>query len=224
MIISGKIAKLFEKPGFINIDYLIKNHIYASPSVILNILAREWRRWKRPKLGSSLAESKAYDPTFGYTEVGGSSSSMASGRVYGCKYACPDYGTAQSMSAYCYAFWGTRKLKLALYDSAVNYVGECAEITNWTSTHQWYTSDFVDSPSISPQDYWLCFRSDYIGYYRYDPGETNQAGVASLDYSDPWPSSITWSDYNDYKISIYCTYVTVEVKRKAVGDGLVWYT
>jgi len=120
MLISGKIARLFKHPGFVNIDYLIEQKIYVSPSIILNALTRDWRKWRRPAGFNKIQKVKdALDPTFGYETVG-SSSEYAGNHIRGSWFSCPEAGTAISITAYLRAVSHAGACKAALYKKADN--------------------------------------------------------------------------------------------------------
>jgi len=213
MIISGKIAKLFKFPGFVNIDYLVEQKIYVSPSMILNALTRDWRKWRRPVGFDKDQKVKAaypatIDPTFGYETAGGSSQSVAN-RISGSWFTCPESGTADSISLAAAGTVSRVHSKCAIYKKSDNSLVGVTDEKEGVSSG-WNTYSFSTSPSLSNIDYYLVAWSDaYFGQgvdLRYDTA-SGKGGYEARTYNgfpDPWsPTS------EDRIYSIYCTYTTV---------------
>jgi len=244
MLISGKIAKLFKFPGFVCVDYLVRNKIYVSPSVILNVLTRDWRRWRRPKGFENKRLKDILDPNFGYETAGASTKSIAFGGIpiipeyptdtrAGTAWTMPEDGTAQSITAY---LGGDAecdvKALINQKDSAgANSHDEVAQKENLSvsATAHWETFT-LDTPVdlTGGVDYILNVIGDggSVGAYNlfyvyYDENGVTSYQETDRQYSspeDPWTVS---PESTPKKYSIYCTYTTV-VPIKIIGDGLTW--
>jgi len=212
MLISGKIAKLFKFPGFVCIDYLIEHKIYVSPSIILNALTRDWRRWRRPA-GFDNKTKTVYpvtvDPTFGYKTVGATTTFWTGGDdLSGCLFSCPEFGTANSISIYCNNNGVSGNAKMAIYKgSDKSLVGYTEEFTLQAEA-SWHTADIISGGGLSEEDYYLCvWESNEIKIWM-DIGETDQRAKQTIPYND-FPQTFEPTDFANQKYSIYCTYTTV---------------
>lgn len=215
MLVSTKVASLFKHCGFVNIDYLLENKIYVSPSVILNILEKEFRKWKKPLCmqGKTMFDGGELDPTFGYTTIGSSTQTyQGSGRHVACVYNLSENGDATSISAYiALQDTGTASGKAAVYDLSGGHPDNRVGLTNSndsiTETFQWYEFTFASSVSLTAADYGLCVKPASTWQYKYDSGDTDQLHYNG-DYNagdplDPWPGC---SGHYSQKMSIYCSY------------------
>ena len=208
MIVNRKIAGLFKNPGFVNIDYLVKNKLETDPSKILNILNRDWRKWIKPLC---MFDGGGLDPTFGYGTAG-SSSAFKENVIIGSVFDCPESGTAQSITAYIHTGGkeGTEKVKFGIYlHSDLSFVGSTEEFAIGTTPFTgWKTLNFTTPPSSSATSYilvvWATVFSNFYIYY--DAGNTNQGHYQSLTYGT-FPDPLV-PTHDDNKYSIYCTYTT----------------
>ena len=212
MLISGKIAKLFKFPGFVCIDYLIQNKIYVPPSIILNILTRDWRRWVRPVGFDKIQKVKdILDPTFGYTTVGTAVNHGMHNAIRGSWFTCPESGTADSITYYG-DFDPSYSAKCAIYKkSDGSFVAGTEERTNMSGTG-WQTFNYTTSPTLENIDYWLVGWGE--GPLTLTPkmtmvgdSQSGKGGVEVVTYNS-WPSTYD-PDILDNIYSIYCTYTAV---------------
>jgi len=213
VIVSKKIAEMFRLCGFVNTDYLLENKIYVSPSVILNALEKEWRKWKKPLCmqGRTMPDGgKLLDPTFGYDTAGGTEVGYASDRLFASWFTCPESGTAQSITVYCrrHNVEGTSQRCVIYKKSDGSKIAETAE-ASVSTTNDWYSFSFSSPPDIENIDYWLGigFDAEFGDAFRlfYD-SESAKGGYSSITYPtfpDPWSPTTT-----DRIFSIYCTYTT----------------
>lgn len=216
MLVSTKIASLFKYAGFVNVDYLVKNHLYVSPSRILNALDMDWRKWVKPIL----------DPNFGYEIIGSNSvtiSSIAGERFYGSVFPCPSAGTADSITcALKRRNNGSDNAKCAIYKhSDLSLTGQTSEVlTAMTTTFAWKTFPFsAPKPSLSVTDYipvvWADYTTDWIAL-AYNGGDVDQGHYSEHQvygaFPDPWAPE---PFHNNNKYSIYCTYTLAAPPPKA---------
>jgi hypothetical protein len=214
MIVSTKIAKMFKHPGFVNIDYLVKNKLERNPSKILNIINRDWRKWVKPLC---MFDGGGLDPNFGYETIGVYSVTISSSgyeEIQGCKFTITEAGTADSITvALKRAAAGSDKVKCAIYKrSDLSLVGATGETSpSMTTSFAWYTFNFnAPKPSLTANtEYLLAVWADYTSrsiFLAQDTGALNQSCYQDKTY-DSWPDPLVPS-YSSYKNSIYCTYTT----------------
>ena len=221
MIVSRKIAEMFKHCGFVNVDYLVQNKIYAEPSKILNILNRDWRKWVKPVC--MFDGGKPLDPNFGYETIG-TSSYYGANYIRGSVFTCPESGTADSISWYNkYAFSGVVKaVKCAIYKhSDLSFVGVTEELIAGAA-NTWITHNFtVPKPDLINTQYILVWwsRGSYAEI-AYDTGETDQGHYQYLYYNS-FPDPLDPAHEN-CKYSIYCTYTVAGgvANYQTVSDSL----
>ena len=223
MIVSNKIAGMFKHCGFVNIDYLVTQKIYVSPSVILNILQREWRKWKKPLCMWLLNDGgDPYDPTFGYETAGATSQEVAKD-MRGSWFTCPEDGTANSLTVYIRqdTSGGSVNVKTAIYDKSDDSLVRSSEEIAITSTdYYWQTFNLLTpNPDLTAnKDYWLVVWGD-VGngleypYIKYDSETSKGADESATDYTDGEGDNLWENPWTGYSIvdkiySIYCTYTT----------------
>lgn len=158
------------------------------------------------------------DPTFGYTSVGGSSSTFAGGNIItGGGTTTGGAGVAVGATIYTNMNTSAANIQMALYDnsSPSNFVlgGSTLSVVVDSSIPSWKTALFNNLPPTSSSEYYICFNNNQPttrpSFY-YDAG-SNYKYTASV--FGTWPSTITWSSAATPAIfSLYVTY-------KEVGMG-----
>lgn len=202
MLISRKIASMFKHAGFVNIDYLVKNKIYVSPSIILNALTRDWRKYVKPLC--MLDGGKPLDPNFGEEGEGAASNSLGN-RIRGIKATCPETGTADSITAELSNWNAGKKVKCALHKTSDNSFVGTTEERSEGGADGWYVFNFVaPKPNLENIEYYIGAWSSYYTYLYW---------VSGIGFSDPetyngFPDPLN-PVANSERYSIYCSYTTV---------------
>jgi hypothetical protein len=158
------------------------------------------------------------DPTFGYTTQGASYVSTTADVLYGQVYSGAA-GTGNSMSLYCQRIYNPPLLELGLYDNSENFVQK-TNATSYTGTLEWATLTFVSEPTLTAQNYYLCFNRGVGDLTYYDSGGTYY--IPSVSHGT-WPSSVdfTSSQSGNSRIwSIYATYTAGGGTDVTVAVGL----
>lgn len=144
--------------------------------------------------------------TFGYTSIGASEYSMATGFVYATKFACPENGAVTAISLYCAGNTDGAKYKTAIYtDNAgsPNTLLATSDEVACTNVYGWKT--FSISTAVSATDYWLAFESEATAWYKGDLGATSNYDV---NIYPALPDPFTSDGSENRKTSIYATYTT----------------
>lgn len=147
------------------------------------------------------------DPTFGYETQGGSSSGL-SNKIRASKFPCPEAGIGNSISGWVQNinYEAAEVVKFALYNSALNKVGETTEVSVASGFNDKKTINFVANPGLTATNYWIAAWSDTTNMLlRSDSGAANQGLYGVVTYGS-WPASLTPDSYFATKYSIYCTY------------------
>ena len=150
------------------------------------------------------------DPTFGYTNIGGTLFVMGSDHLKGSIFTSPsDIDTAQSISIYAtrYAVKHAYLKGVIVLNSNLNIITNgVGSPSSLVSGDDWYVSDFATDPSPAPStEYVLMAISSDSCHLAYDTGATNQ-GYNDLTNSYDSPTDPTDATSDDREYSIYCTY------------------
>lgn len=161
------------------------------------------------------------DPTFGTSGFGAGAVLIPGGYLCGTKYACSEAGTITSLSAYVSQSGGASNVQMAVYTTAatparVGYTGSVAIDV----AAAWKTANAVVGGTLSATNFWLCINDSGGEFNWYADSATGGA----LNYEESafgsWPATLTgWTDYVDYKMSIYCTYTTGGTAYTLACDG-----
>ena len=155
-------------------------------------------------------------PNFGYEIKGENEVGAFIDRMRASKFTITEDGVASSITVYIKNGNVAVASKCAIYaDDAgdpTSLVGETQELTIAAYFDDWKTYNFVDGPNLTADTpYWLVCWHDGSGdlgqptrFYR-DAGDPNQYFDAAHIY-DAWPDPMTNESFNDWKLSIYCTY------------------
>jgi len=138
-------------------------------------------------------------------------------------------GVADSMSAYVRMTIGSgkAKIKMALYDTSANLIGETDEIEPTVGTAAWVTATFsAPKPSLTAGVlYQLVVITDNIlvqigvtGRQLKPPYWNRHDHIA---YEDAFEDPATWADSNA-SLSIYCTYTETPHVVPILGKGTMW--
>lgn len=232
MIVSTKIAKMFKDCGFVNIDYLVESKLERSPSKILNILNRDWRKWVKPvcMLGDvkTMFDGGGLDPTFGYiSPYVGKSSVGGQQCMWACRFTMPEAGNIMSITAYVKSYNGTKGSKTVIYaDNAglpASRLALSSEDIALTEVIAWQEYDILYSGVNT--DYHLTFACEDGGEIGYgNAGGTNQRSIKLIsDYTNPPNPFGTPTASADVNLLIYATYTklapkgTIAIHAKLAG-------
>jgi len=185
------------------------------PGAILHQINRYWRLRRSP--------SDLDDPTFGKTDIGGSTDYWF--YKIKCKYTLTEPGNVTKITAYMRSQAGDN-MKAFIYDAADERL-KGLSVSTWVDyVFAWYDFNFSPPVSLAPGDYWLgvLYDPDPKGmeiHYYFDPGETNQFAFGpDGEFSPPSDPEAT-PTYRDEAWSIYATYtVPVVPGVKALIGGL----
>lgn len=143
------------------------------------------------------------DPSFGKTDVGGSSA-YRDENLFGSKFTLSEAGDLTKISAY--LKWGEANCKAGIYSDNVGVpnalLANSGEVA--VSAEQWY--DFTLSYSASAATYWLVIIDAGDSHYYYSAGSSNQFVYESVVYGafpNPFP---TPDGYQSRAMSIYANY------------------
>ena len=203
---------MFKRCGFVNVDYLVKNKIYAEPSKILNILNRDWRKWVKPVCMFDGGGLDPFDPNFGNENAGASWYSVLVNRMIGSPFTSPaDVGTANSITFRGRADVGTVNVKAVLVKASdltivTNGIGNPVSCP---TTLAWYTSTFATPPTLTPNiSYVLMLIPDATFRFYYDYVAYTSKQDTTNSYASP-TNPTDAGNIADFKGSIYCSYTTL---------------
>ncbi|GAI93314.1 unnamed protein product, partial [marine sediment metagenome] len=151
--------------------------VYRAFGDVTAVNTSEWATGKKIdlELYVGLVENRLWlDPNFGY-ETQGTAGYRVLGigfDIAGSKFTLSEAGSATSITAYNYGS-STSTTKCAIYDSALNLVGETEE--NSPLLLDWTTYNFSPSVYLTAGDYWLLLWTSAVTDYwlPYDDGTTN---------------------------------------------------
>lgn len=152
--------------------------------------------------------------TFGYTTIGGMQTQLASGVSFtnaALFNGGPTAGTLQSISFYTKTNTATLNFQVALYNATgtQTLIGSSSTQTA-TTVDQWITASVSGTLNDPNGDYYIAFDSSINQnlYYNYD-APTNGENISDVSgqYYNAWPTTVSFSDLNNEKISIYFTYI-----------------
>jgi len=144
------------------------------------------------------------DPTFGRTDVGGSSGEFLGNTLDGSWATCPSAGSADSITTYVEDSEGATAAFAIYKKSDGSLVGYTEEwLMDWW--YGWKTLSIVSGGTLLAIDYGLVVWSDFSYYFYFDT-VTDAGCSASATYSYPnFPDPASFTT-NNYYITIYCTY------------------
>jgi hypothetical protein len=215
LIVSRKIAEMFKQPGFVNIDYLVKNKLEKNPSKILNILNRDWRKWVKPVCMRDDGDS--LDPNFGY-KTKGDAYETERHELIGSWFSCPEAGTANSITVFLNWQSGNPKVKYGTYKKSdgalVDYTEEWTVTNNWVD---WKTLNIIWGGALVATDYWLiAWFSGYDVGFQLSFDVANKGAYMDQTYGS-FPSTFVPGSYDNHKHCIYCTYTSAAPPPKPKG-------
>lgn len=186
---------------------------YANLSIIVDGKGTGYITYDYTGIGGWLNKAKypvnhVIGETFGYITKGVSTANWYNDYITGCLFTLSEAGTGVSINWYIQEFAGQAPIKFALYDSSGNFVtnGDTAEWTITTSYDDWKALNFNTGPSLSAQNYYICFWCDTYHFYgKYDSGAAGQTQYDAQTYGS-WPATVSWDGGLAYKCSAYCTY------------------
>lgn len=150
------------------------------------------------------------DPTFGYTSVGGTNTSLLANETAGNYYISPPDSGATSLSKislYAQYRLSSDQYKGVLYDSSGNVVTNgTGSATNPPVAYGWTDSTFGTPPTITTNtSYGINVVMSSTTDYKYDT-VTSAYGLYDSTNSFASPQSITISDSGNIKMSVYATW------------------
>lgn len=157
------------------------------------------------------------DPTFGYTSLGGSTSST-NNLIRGCLATSSETSTIDKLTLGLLAASSSTSVDCAIYDGDGNpKVGVTVSHDNLPTNKNWVDFAFSSAPNVNAsQTYALLHNGNAAYSYAYDySGDTNDYKYASQDYGT-WKSSYSFST-GDRTHSIYATY-TATVSTTVTAD------
>jgi len=166
-------------------------------------------------LPQDFLDSAAYpvsiDPDFGYTDKGGSSSTIWV--LIGFRETAPADGTVTSISMYLLEVGGQCDVNFGYYNNNVSeevgtHVAHGTAATPAASYDDWYLID-VSGSITNGNVYWLIGQATTDAYYRaYTDYESGfRYATDTIFVFDNWDDSPTIDTYtNNWRVSIYCTY------------------
>ncbi len=148
------------------------------------------------------------DPTFGFTDVGGTTS-LGQDRASVSKFTLSEDGDVTKMTTYAWKHTaGDGVLGTAIYDDAVtsnpeDFQAEDSGDAITTTAEAWL--DTTITVSLTTGDYWLAGWGNPFANFKFDSGGdfANKDGETYETWADPYG---TPSFESDRKISIYATY------------------
>jgi len=211
MIVSRKIAEMFKRCGFVNIDYLVENKLETNPSKILNIINRDWRKWVKPLC--MLDGGDPLDPNFGNETAGFNKYDGLLDDLYGTVFTSPsDVDKAVSLTFSCKKDTGTAYAKgvIVLHSNLNIITNGKGQPVQFDTTKAWKTSSFSTQPTLSPNINYVLMAiasASYFGFYYTDHISTD---LSHHDFSNSYssPTNPTDATHDDYMFSIYCAYTT----------------
>ena len=148
--------------------------------------------------------------TFGYTTIGGSSSTLSTNNMRGSKGTPASSGTVSQISFYTHYYSGTRNVKTVLVENSGKTIisNGISNSVVVASTAQWFSFTFGTDPSVTGSDiYWIGAVPSASTQYYYDSTGYNSFYDSSNSYSSP--TNPTDGDFNGSGIiSIYATYTS----------------
>lgn len=146
---------------------------------------------------------------FGWN-VQGASGAALEGYMKAGVYACPEVGTADSISVYINNTVAVKKVKCALYDSGGTKIGETEEKEIPVDTDGWITFNFsAPKPSLEAATYWITAWGESgegaLNHYCTSGEAGEEMKYESRAYNG-FPAEWSPSSASEYKVSIYCTY------------------
>ena len=149
------------------------------------------------------------DPTFGRTDIGGSSGEFSPNALDGSWFACPEEGSITNIIAYIDESDQGVSACAAYKKSSSSLVGYTEEWPIEAFSVGWHTFNIAWGGLLSATDYNLVVWSSAGWYYYFDTVTDKGCGASeSYDYPN-FPFTPSFSTYN-YHVSIYCTYSEVQ--------------
>lgn len=155
------------------------------------------------------------DPTFGKTDVGGSTGGLGGDYKSAAKYNMPVSGNVSKITAYTHAVSGTTNIKGMIYSDNSGapdaLQSPVSGAVNVNTTPAWEEFSFSPPIALSSGDWWLgqILDNDATGYF--DAGGTNQQAYNADTYSDNPADPFGSPTYADNAVSVYATYVTIPI-------------
>lgn len=150
---------------------------------------------------------KTIDPTFGKTDVGGSTSDWITGYIRGSRDTLSEAGTVTQIECYVTQL-NAGDLKLGIYDDDSPHDKHYGDETGVTipAGSNWVAKSGL-SESLSSDTYFLYFRSNATQRYYWDTGSSGDFDYYGwIGYGTAWPSTITPTGTVNNVISIFATY------------------
>jgi hypothetical protein len=141
------------------------------------------------------------DPTFGYTSIGGSSTTIDSLNMIASSFPLTESGDITKITMYCKNAYGTYTVQAGIYSGSPTTLVVVSDAVAITTTASWL--DFTVSTSQTPATLWLTGGAAQSGLTMYyDAGDAGQTHLGIGLFPSVWVDNGSQAR----KYSVYATY------------------